>query len=409
MSEFADAVLSRIRTRADLHRWRASDAHGAQMHEAVALLEEAAETEDPAIVLDVTQRAIASALKVVMRADDSSGIIGDACRDLLTLHPKAAAHAQPPPRKLVNWMMRFQFESECDFFELDPVAYAPALGDAGLASYRRRLDDVAATLGPRPSSEDFWSSRHAHEWFTLDHNAARLAVLDRDIDAIIRTHARDRQRAAWFQDTAAALEEIGEYGLAIDWAAQGARFDNGHQAQQAARYWCKLLTEHHPDALLAARTEIFERWPTSGTAGDLRDAAGPAWTDLRDTVMARLAARPNQAVGFALRTLDDPRLAWQLAHELGLDEDRTWADLATAYEQVDPVAVVPIHARLVDRDLEHADAQHYRSAARRLRRMRTITADTPASGDVDALIAELREIHRRRPRLQREFDRADLP
>ena len=104
MIELADAVLPLIRTRADLWRWSAANEHGRQMQEAVAILEEAAETEDPAVVFAVTQKAIASALKVIMRADDSSGIIGDACRALLDLHPKVAARAKPPIAKLVDWM-----------------------------------------------------------------------------------------------------------------------------------------------------------------------------------------------------------------------------------------------------------------------------------------------------------------
>jgi hypothetical protein len=68
------------------------------MHEAVALLQKAAETEDPVVVLAVAQKAIASALKVIMRADDSSGIIGDACRALIELHPTIAARDSHPPR-----------------------------------------------------------------------------------------------------------------------------------------------------------------------------------------------------------------------------------------------------------------------------------------------------------------------
>ena len=86
MSDLAEAVLPLIRTRADLSRWSAANEHGRQMHEAVTILRQAADTEDPAVVFSVTQKAIASALKVIMRADDSSGIIGDACRDLLELH-----------------------------------------------------------------------------------------------------------------------------------------------------------------------------------------------------------------------------------------------------------------------------------------------------------------------------------
>ena len=171
MSDLADEVLPLTRTRADLHRWGASNEHGRQMHGAVAILQAASESGDPADVFAVTQRAIASALKVIMRADDSSGIIGDACRALLDLHPQVAAQAMPPVAKLVDWMMTFQFDNECDFFTLNPVAYAPALGTKGTASYQAKLADLEARLGPRPVKEERWMAAHSHEWFTLDWNA----------------------------------------------------------------------------------------------------------------------------------------------------------------------------------------------------------------------------------------------
>ena len=52
------------------------NAHGAQMHRGVGILEQAKETEDPVEVYAVMNRATASALKVIMRPDDSSGMIG---------------------------------------------------------------------------------------------------------------------------------------------------------------------------------------------------------------------------------------------------------------------------------------------------------------------------------------------
>ena len=188
--------------------------NGRDMHEAVDILESAIPTTDPAEIYSVTHKALASSLKVIARADDSSGIIGDACRRLLELHPQAAAAARTPVGKLIDWMMKFQFDDdEVDYFELDPVAYAPALGEVGVAAYRKRLAEVEAKLGPRPSQDERWTSGHSHEWFTLDWNAQRMAVLDHDIDAIIRTHAKDRKVAAWLEDTAEAFEEIGEIDL----------------------------------------------------------------------------------------------------------------------------------------------------------------------------------------------------
>lgn len=409
MSALADAVLPLIRTRAELYRWSAANSHGGDMHEAVDILESAIPTTRPAEIYAVTHKALASAIKVIARADDSSGIIGDACRRLLDLHPKAAAAAKVPPAKLVDWIIKFQFDGDVDYFELDPVAYAPALGESGMVEYRARLTEIEAGLGPRPSGEERWTSRHSHEWFRLDWNAQRLAVLDHDIDAIIRTHAKDRKVAAWLEDTAEAFEEIGEIDLAIDWAKQATDFGRGHQSLKAADYWCKLLDEHRPAESLEGRLLVFRRWPSSTTAARLHKAAGKFWPDYRDELVATLASSPSDAVLFALLTLKDVQFAWSLAHSLALESDHTWSELIKAYEKVDPLAVLPIHQRLVVNELVEAGAQHYRLAARRLAKMRKLASGSEEAGEVDALIAGLRETHRRRPRLQQEFDRTGLP
>lgn len=407
MSPLADAVLPMIRTRSELHRYGAANAHGREMHEAVDILEAAIPTTDPTEIYAVTQKALASSLKVIARADDSSGIIGDACRRLLELHPRAAAAARTPVAKLVDWMLKFQFDDEIDYFELDPVAYAPALGEVGMASYRKRLAEIEAKLGPRPA--DRWQSSHSHEWFTLDWNAQRLAVLDHDIDAIVRTHAKDRKVAAWLEDTAEAFEDIGEIDLAIDWAKQATDFDRGHQSLKAADYWCRLLEAHRPAEALDARLSVFRKWPSSTSAAPLHKAAGTSWSDYRDEVVATLAASPRDAVLFVLLTLKDPEFAWNLAHSLALNSDHTWSELVKVYEKVDPLAVLAIHQRLVESELMEAGAQHYRLAARRLVKMRKLAAGSAVAAEVDELIADLRETHRRRPRLQQEFDRAGLP
>lgn len=278
-----------------------------------------------------------------------------------------------------------------------------------MATYRARLKEIETGLGARPSEDDRWTSHHSHEWFTLDWNAQRLAILDHDIDAIIRTHARDRKVAAWLEDTAEAFEAIGEIDLAIDWAKQATDFDRGHQSLKAADYWCKLLDEHRPDEALDSRLLVFRRWPSSTTAARLHKAAGKAWADHRDEVVATLAASPSDAVLFVLLTLKDVEFAWNLAHSLALDSDHTWGELIKAHEKVDPMAALPIHQRLVENELVNAGAQHYRLAARRLAKMRKLAAGSDRAVDVDALIADLRETHRGRPRLQQEFDRAGLP
>jgi hypothetical protein len=408
MGTLSDAVLPLIRSRGDLHRWSAANAHGSQMHEAIDVLEYALPATDPMEAYTVAHKALASAITVIARADDSSGIIGDACQRLLSLHPKLAASARVPAGRLVSWMMAFQFEGEVDYFELDPKAYAPALGDKGLKEYRSRLEQVRQSLAPEPSA-DTWQGQDRHKRWVLDWNARRLAVLDRDVDAIIRTHGRDKKVAAWLHDVARALEEIGETELAITWARQATDFDLGHQSQNAAEYWCVLLEKHQPDELVAARSYLFYRWPTASNASRLHAAAGSGWLAHQADVVEILRANPADAVTFTLSTLKDAQRAWDLAHELTLTSEDTWGQLVTAYEKIDPLAVLVIHRQLVESTLTTPDAHHYREAAKRLARMRRLARGSDRELDVDGFIAELRDTHRRRPRLQQEFDRAHLP
>jgi len=50
----------------------------------------------------------------------------------LSSTPTVDAAAQVPAGTLADWIVRFQFDGDVDYFKLDPVAYAPALGKSGV-------------------------------------------------------------------------------------------------------------------------------------------------------------------------------------------------------------------------------------------------------------------------------------
>ena len=134
-----------------------------------------------------------------------------------------------------------------------------------------------------------------------------------------------------------------------------------------------------------------------------------AWPDYEDEVFERLSPHPRE--GGAIRTtLPQRRSAGgNLAHRLGLQDDRTWSDLAKAYEKLDLIAVLPVYTGLIERELTDTDPRHYRTPRGGSRRCASSLRGARESAEVDELIAELRERYRRRPRLQLEFDRAGLP
>jgi hypothetical protein len=389
----AEAFLPTFQAGSDIWRWEASNAHGEQMRRAVADLRSVLPSRDPAEVLDVLQRAIDASIAVLRRASDSSGQIGDAVEDLLRLHAEVATRARPAPAELVDWLIALQLDGRQHLFEIDPVAYAPALGEAGMRLYRSRL----AEFQEHPSR---------HQRFALEHNAQRLAVLDRDVDAIIATHFRTGRVAAWSEETARALEEIGESDLAIEWAERAAHHDLGPHAQAAADYWCALLGEHRPEALAEARLDVFRRWPSAASAAKLA-AASDEWPELEPKVLEALRSVPREAVLFALMT--DPHEALELYDELGLRDGDVTAELAAALEPIDVGLALPLYRDLVERQLAHADALVYRPVAERLARMRKVADGTLFAPRVDDFIAELRAKYPNRPRMRAEFDRAKLP
>ena len=60
----ADQILPLVRTRTDLHRWRAANDYGSQLHDAVTLLQDAAQNEPP-----ITASSLTSPIALRMKID----------------------------------------------------------------------------------------------------------------------------------------------------------------------------------------------------------------------------------------------------------------------------------------------------------------------------------------------------
>jgi len=98
-------------------------------------------------------------------------MIGDLARRLLDLHRTTCAADVAEPRALAKWMVRFSFEDQ-DFFEIDPVAYVDAMGETGLAVYRREVTTSTASSGSRcspPSTPRSTNSLRRYPWSDSTH------------------------------------------------------------------------------------------------------------------------------------------------------------------------------------------------------------------------------------------------
>lgn len=348
-------------------------------------------------LLKLVELAVGRVVRVIMYADDSSGAIGDVARRLLEIHEQLGDADVADPKALAKWMIRFSFDDQ-DFFNPDPVRYATALGDSGLAVLRREVDE---RLG---SPDRDFAVRYVQE---------RLAVLDGDVDRIAELLGGDLDRPYDFIRVAEAMLELDRPDDALTWARRGIDSTSGWQVGQLYDIAAGVLVERGDDAgVLDLRREQHQRMPSSTTYARLKAAAesAGAWQDERAAARSVLGARDVGGLVDALLADGDVDAAWSAAADAHTEAigDHRWARLAEEREATHPAAALNVYLRLIDATLEKADRRNYRAAAKQLERAQKAAAAADVSDEFDEHLAALREQHRRRPTLIAILDKAGL-
>lgn len=385
-----------LRTRRYLDYWQSSQ-WAVEASPVVDALGDAVASEPTRELVALLERAVSHVVKVILRADDSNGMIGDLAGRLLDLHEQACAAGVADPKALAKWMIRFSFDDQ-DFFNPDPVRYAPALGEDGLAIFRREV-------AKRVEGSSLFAARYALE---------RLAVFDRDIDGIVSLLGGDLSSPHQFTQVAEAMREIGRIDDALAWARRGIDTTTGWQVAKLFDLAAQLVAERGDHAeVLALRREHHSRTASSSTYASLKAAAEAigAWPDEVGDARAVLAARDRGGLVDALLADGDSELAWgAAAAEPDWDAgEKRWQRLAEAREAADPAAAFGVYVRLADTALLTTGRAHYQLAARRLKAARRAAESAGLGIEFEAHLLALREQHRRRPTLIAILDKAGLP
>ena len=197
--------------------YRESGGWAMQARPIVEAISEAVGSSPTAELVALIERAIGHVVKAILKADDSDGLIGDLARELLDLHARACDAGNADPIKLAHRMVRFRLDDQ-DFFEVDPVRYAGALGELGLATYRCEVKHRVEAGGG-----DSFAAKYAQE---------RLAVLDGDTEALVGLLGGDLSRPYQFIRVAEAMAELGRDDDVLSWATRGIAETSGWQVAQ---------------------------------------------------------------------------------------------------------------------------------------------------------------------------------
>ena len=381
-----------LRTRRFLDYWGSMEWAQAG-HPVVAELERAVQIASSRELVELLQRAVGHVAKVIQRADDSSGLIGDLERELLDLHARACDAGVADPVKLAAWMIRFRFGDQ-DYFEVDPVRYAAALGEAGMVAYRTAVEQI--------DDADSYGVQYVRE---------RLAVLDRDIEAIVQLHGGDLTNMFQFLHVAEAMVEIDRDDLVLEWTSRGIAETDGFQIGGLYDLACETHTRlGQPLEVLRLRRSHHERAPSSSTYAALRKAAdaADAWEIERPAARAVLELRDVRGFIDALLSDDDRDLAWRTAVAAppeALDATQ-WLRLAASREREHPADAVAIYQAVAEEVLQEADRRAYSNGVRILKKGAKAANAAGLDDDFSIFIGRMREQYRRRPTLIAMLDKA---
>jgi hypothetical protein len=139
-------------------------------------LVEQAPSEDVVRLLEFAHNEVEGALQYI---DDSDGYIGPMSDRLLALHIIACEDGQADRIDLAHRLVEIELTSEISAFRQAALSHAVALGDDGLAEYRRVIEPSWQARDP----EDRWGS------LAVTEAMAGLALAVGDPDELIRIHS----------------------------------------------------------------------------------------------------------------------------------------------------------------------------------------------------------------------------
>ncbi|WP_152545426.1 hypothetical protein [Microbacterium sp. CH12i] len=377
--------------------WQANE-YAAQTHDVVGLLAQRSLHATPGLI-PVIERAITLTTRAILKSDDSSGAQGDVVRTLLDAHAAAVctttpALTQPEQTRLVKWIVKYRYDGKQDFFDPDIVAYAPGLSAKSIEQYRQAV--AAIDLGEYGK-----------------YPLTRLAVLDRDRDAIVAANGGEPGNALVAARLVGDLAEAGLHTDAVAYARIGIAMDGRGWDQKLVTFLVDdAFTRADPEDAVALRRDWFHRFPSASAFASLRDTSSLAnlWHRERAAAEALLEQRSPDA--FITYLLGEDRVdeAWDFAIDGSSPASNAsvWLNLAEKRALTHPADTLPIYREIITDTLTVTDKRNYRSAAKILKTMRVVAAAAGADFEFDSFLAETVEQNRRRPTCIEAFARAGL-
>jgi len=377
--------------------------------------------DHPAAVVELADRALTLLEKAVGHVDDSDGHLVPLAAQMSGLHVRACERAAVDPRKLAATLFARETgdDDELEAFYGAARTYRHALGDAGLAEYRRRATAAWEQLPALRAGGHALSFEHRR--FRLAHVMETLAELSRDVDEHVAVLAKNQSSPWQFIRIVEVLCAAGRFDDALRWAERGiAAFG----ARADSRLVNALADEYHragrgsdavdllwrafdddPDAEGYRRLQLHATragaWPgiRPRAIGRLDRAVTDGIAEVETTSVWSTPPRPYRTRADASPLVEvllwdgDADAAWSEASRRGCST-ALWLRLAQAREADHPLDAVPIWQAEVERLIDAKRRDTYAAAASLIGHVVDLLIAGGRADDAPAYIDGLRQRHR---------------
>ena len=242
------------------------------------------------VALEVAEHAIDRIEEALNEVDDSDGSGGELLGRAVAIHVAAAEAAKPDPVSFARSLFARELESDYGAFDGAAMRYANALGEPGLAEYKRLATEAWNGL----------PTLHAGSARGENHDSYRrlmgvldfLADRDGDITARIALRAKDLSSAWSYLRLAEFCRGVGRDDEALRWAEEGLwAFEDGAPDERLIDFAVGMLNKAGRTREAEAHAwRAFEKAPGLERYRKLRDLVGqPALQRALAMLSARLA------------------------------------------------------------------------------------------------------------------------
>ncbi|WBO69168.1 hypothetical protein O1G22_10035 [Streptomyces camelliae] len=382
-------------------------AYADQAGQAVSAIRALTGSGRAADAITLAREAMRLLAEAVESVDDSDGRLGQIGADLADAHLEACRAARPDPEELARWLVGHALGDIDDgLTDIDPLAYADALGEEGMAVLRKSA--VEAWRANRRG----WAEKYLME---------RVAKAGGDVDTVIAVHAADLAPSGHTHlviarelDTARRCDE------ALRWAERGIRESRDLSAVDTALvdYLCDRYTRaDRLSDVVALRRDHFGARRSLLAYQQLRAAAQAAdrWPAEREGALDLLRADAARQEGWyggpvlidALLDDKDVDAAWQAATRSGA-HDRQWLTLADQARAGRPADALGVYLRLAEPLTKQTGNTVYEQLVALLLSIRDCHRRLGSEGEFAAYVTALRTAQKRKRNLMRLMDEHGL-